>query len=745
MKRRYVSSRLVLSTFVTLGLTTGCDDAAEIEPSTAPLAEEARALAQPGVPADAPLSAVVAVVYDHDRDPAAPCGGGGMAGYVRRLVHEAWRGNATPGFPLANDAISEEVRTLPALRAQVVVKWFDPLTPSDALDAPRFGAGSDYNAFFGDGWNADRHNSPFWNGNPHAGWMWSNHEYVGNARPTATTAPTGEMLTLARFLAFAGVLDNDVTSNLWSPAALSRYFIALKRQIGGSWYRLEQDRHTLDWHLVRHPDALRFDATDHTLFAVTGFHDYAPDHDDAGHPLPAGVVTGLSNQCAGGVTPWGTVMSAEEDWQYLYGPLETCFDAQRKFIPGAGCDPGAPITLDASPSPTGILGPILDPAQQHRKDRTGFVSEIDPGVPPGEYYGAHHPGVGHRKVGGMGKSEFEAATFAVDASWRLRDNRRVVMYSGVDLRGGRLYKLVSKRVYRRHMSRAQVRALLDEGDLYVSHFEDLDNATGYKLYSTGQVPSEAAPGHGRWIRLGLDNHSQLAPNAAALGDPTRTVGAALADDQWNGMGGFTSDDHVHMALFTAGMKLGVSELNRPEDMEWNPRDPSGHPRLYVSFTQHTTRTVLHQDGTLIPTAEHDAALPRTDRYGSVFAVEEENTDDPARSEGFRYFAVVLGRAGQGPFDFSNPDNIVLDAQGGVWFGTDGNVSANGRPDALYYLDLEPAHRNGATPTYGLPFRVVQGPSDTEMTGPFFNSDTSTLFFSAQHPGEGRPSQWPQPR
>ena len=716
------------------------------EPVDEPLAEKASGLAQPGVPTEAPLGAVVAVVYDPDLDTDGPCDSDAdMATYVRRLVHRMWQGLATPGFPLANDPIAEDVRTLPALRAQVVVKWFDPLTPSDAFDAPRFGAGTDYNAFFGDGWDDHPRNSPFWNGHPRKGWMWSNHEYVGNARPTATTAPTGEMMTFARYLAFHGVLTNDVTSSIWSPEALSAYFLALKQQIGGSWYRLEQNRHTLAWKLVRHPQARRFDATDRTLFTVTGFQSLTPDHDDSGQPLPANVVTGLSNQCAGGVTPWGTIVTAEEDWQYLYGPLEICFDSQRKFVAGAGCDPGGPIVLDGSPSPSGIFSPILDPGQQHRKDRTGFISEIDPRAWPDEYYGQHQPGVGHRKIGGIGKSEFEAATFAVDAKWRLRDKRKVVMYAGVDLRGGRIHKFVSKKVYKKHMSRAQIRALLDEGDLYVSHFEDLDNATGYKIFSTGQVPTEAAPGRGRWIRMSLDNHSQIAPNAAALGDPDKTVGEALADDSWNGMGGFTSDDHVHMAVVTAGVKLGLSELNRPEDTEWNPRDPSGHPRLYVSFTQHTTRTSLRQDGTLVPPAEHAATAPRTDRHGSIFAIEEDSPEDPAHSDGFSYFAVVLGSPGQDVYHFSNPDNLVLDAHGGVWFGTDGNVGANTRPDAFYYVDLEPAHRSGATPTYGLPFRVVADPSDAEATGPFFNPDMTTLFFSVQHPGEGRPSQWPQPR
>jgi secreted PhoX family phosphatase len=90
---------------------------------------------------------------------------------------------------------------------------------------------------------------------------------------------------------------------------------------------------------------------------------------------------------------------------------------------------------------------------------------------------------------------------------------------------------------------------------------------------------------------------------------------------------------------------------------------------------------------------------------------------------------------------------MIDADGGVWFGTDGNFSASrGTTDGLYFLDLDPAHQAGqpgiVNPTFGLPFRVVTGPSDSEATGPSFNADMSTIFFGVQHPGENNPSTFP---
>ena len=71
----------------------------------------------------------------------------------------------------------------------------------------------------------------------------------------------------------------------------------------------------------------------------------------------------------------------------------------------------------------------------------------------------------------------------------------------------------------------------------------------------------------------------------------------------------------------------------------------------------------------------------------------------------------------------------------------------GKSDAVYYLDLDPAHKAGqpgiVNATFGKAFRVAAMPSDAEATGPALSSDMRTLFVSVQHPGEGVYSTWPQ--
>ena len=91
--------------------------------------------------------------------------------------------------------------------------------------------------------------------------------------------------------------------------------------------------------------------------------------------------------------------------------------------------------------------------------------------------------------------------------------------------------------------------------------------------------------------------------------------------------------------------------------------------------------------------------------GRIFVLEEDDPARPGRSTGFSFWQVWEGTEGTGPFDVANPDNLAIDRDGGVWFGTDGNYGRNGTADALYYLDLNPAHA-----TYGTAFRFAAGPS-----------------------------------
>jgi len=678
-----------------------------------------------------PRSSLVALSFVDDLGTGAT----NFAELVKKRVEQY--GNATlPAgvqFPLAH-ATTDSVRTLAGINTNVVASWLDPMKWDASASGARFGANADYTAYFGDGWNASG-NAPQWNGSGDAAWMWINHEYVSNAAPTSATAPKGQAAFLADNMAAWGMLSGDPRSNAWSDGDLVKYINQEKKELGGSWVHIVRDAASGEWHLDRGAANLRYDATSNTLTKLTGASLSGTEKDDKGVALPSDVIPGIMGNCSGGQTPWGTVITAEENVQDYYGDFESCWDSDQKFVTGAGFDPGKAIAYTFTPSTSAAFGRSSDTNARHARDGYGWLVEIDPGKAASEYYGKTTAGDGHKKLGAMGRARWENATFVTDGSWKLNPGKPITMYAGDDRRGGRMFKWVSKDNYTAGMTRAQTRALLDEGSLYVAHFAGLDNLTGDTLVG-GATPTETAPGTGKWIKISLDS-TDIAPNAAALGTATKTVGEALKDNSWNGIGGFTTDLDVRRALFTACAKIGVMELNRPEDLEWNPKDSSGTPRLYVAFTNHGRKTALDQDGKLFDPAKHTTdSKVRNDKVGSIFAIED------GTSGSFKYFRVWKGTDKGDTFGTANPDNIMIDKDGGVWFGTDGAFGTAKTADGLYYLDLDPAHKTVSKPTYGLAFRVAAGPSDSEATGPSFSSDMRTIFFSVQHPGEDSYSSWP---
>lgn len=691
-----------------------------------------------------PLSSMVAVTFVDSGSTEA----NNAADYVKSLVELYTTGSLPEGlqFPLAA-ASTDSVRAIEGFHSNVVISWLDPLTWDNSADAPRFGANADFTAYFGDGWQEADGMAPYFKGSGDAGWVWVNHEYVSNDIPSLTSAPSGQYLTLANHLVSMGVLSNTVTADEWSQGDLDTFLRHTKKQIGGTWMRIVKDPATGAWSVDRSAPNVRYDATSGTLAYVNGMTLSAADvHDMTGEALPEGVVSGIMGDCSGAVTPWGTIISAEENVQDYYGDLEACWSSANAFVPETGFDAGAVISPTFTASEASEFGRMSDPKERKQRDFYGYLAEIDTTVPTTQTYVSvanGGDGSGNRKLGVMGRARWENATFAVGSDWELVDGQPVVLYAGDDRRSGRIFKFVSSQPYAAGMSVGEARGLLDEGTLYVSHFAGLDVDTGLTI--SGTTPTEEAPGQGQWLELSIDSQD-IAPNAEALGKPGTTIGQALQDVEWNGIGGFATDNDVWLALFTAANKIGVAELNRPEDIEWNPVDPSGTPRLYVAFTNHTNQVALDQNGVLFDPATHKETSPRRgDAYGSIFSMVEADPANPSASKNFSYFAAWLGTKGKDTFNAANPDNLMIDHDGGVWFGTDGNFGRNGTADGVYYLDLNPAHKETATPTYGMAFRVIAVPSDAEATGPAFSSDMGSIFINAQHPGESVYSTWPQGR
>jgi hypothetical protein len=218
------------------------------------------------------------------------------------------------------------------------------------------------------------------------------------------------------------------------------------------------------WRLVRpSPHARRFTA--YTPFALGG--------PAAGHALmrtaadPAGrTVLGTLNNCATGRTPWGTVLSGEENWAGYFDGGDTITEDQRRWgLRKAGWSRWAEhdARFDARRHPNEF-------------HRFGWVVEVDPS----------DPGSTPVKRTALGRAAHEGATVTVT-----KDGRAVV-YSGEDAAFEYIYKFVSRDRIAPGGAAAN-RELLDHGTLYVARF-DADGSGRWLPLVQGQGPLTADQG-----------------------------------------------------------------------------------------------------------------------------------------------------------------------------------------------------------------------------------------------------------
>jgi hypothetical protein len=183
-------------------------------------------------------------------------------------------------------------------------------------------------------------------------------------------------------------------------------------------------------------------------------------------------VLGTFNNCAAGMTPWGTYLSGEENFRFYFAGGENITDPHAKRW---GLNRGAFFRW---PEFDERFDAIKHPNEMNR---FGWVVEVDPMDPESIPV----------KRTALGRAAHEGAWVAIT-----KDNRAVV-YSGEDARFEYIYKFVSRDKIREAgngLTKAQAnRELLDHGTLYVARFDANGRGVWLPLVA-GQGPLTAAAG-----------------------------------------------------------------------------------------------------------------------------------------------------------------------------------------------------------------------------------------------------------
>lgn len=183
-------------------------------------------------------------------------------------------------------------------------------------------------------------------------------------------------------------------------------------------------------------------------------------------------VEGSLNNCSGGMTPWGTALSGEENFHQYFSNASALPDGPLKSLHSTY---GVPTGNGDYPW-SRHYNRFDVGKEPNEPNRYGWVVEFDP----------YDPNSRPKKRTAMGRIRHEGCTIEVAR------NGRVVAYTGDDERFQHVYKYVSKGSFNA-FNRAANDGLLDDGVLYCAKFND-DGSGEWLPLVQGQGPLTAANG-----------------------------------------------------------------------------------------------------------------------------------------------------------------------------------------------------------------------------------------------------------
>ena len=315
-------------------------------------------------------------------------------------------------------------------RLDLLLRWGDPVfEDSPVFDIANLNAADQERQF---GYNCDF--IGYWPLSETRGILCVNHEYVSS------------------HLVFAGLTEGRSRSKAECELEMAAH--------GGTIIEIEKGADQLWRTVLASPYNRRITAT--TRMDISGPAAGSPRMQTVDDPVGR-TVLGTINNCAGGITPWGTYLMSEENFNGNFaGELDEghpeAENHARYGVPGGWYEWGRyfdRFNVSASPNEPNRFGWMVE------------VDILDPQSTP-------------KKRTALGRFKHEGAESVV------APDGRVVLYMGDDQRFDYTYKFVTARAFDPNDRSANM-DMLDDGTLYVARFDD-DGTVHWLALTYGEGP-----------------------------------------------------------------------------------------------------------------------------------------------------------------------------------------------------------------------------------------------------------------
>jgi len=526
-------------------------------------------------------------------------------------------GPATASFHFEEiqHGIDQTHHVSPGYSADILIRWgdpvikgapeFDPYQQSVTAQLQQFGYNNDFIGYIP---------LPYGSNNAEHGLLCINHEYTD----TEMMFPGSDSRAKPGHKA---IVDIEMACNGGSVIEI--------KKTDGHWHQVAGSRYARRISAYHSPMRISGPAAGHRRMKTSA--------DPDGHR-----VIGTLNNCAGGITPWGTYLMAEENFnKYFLGRLSG-HPEQRNF------------------SRYGVAGGGFAWGRYHQRfdinrepneaNRFGWIVEVD----------ALDPTSTPVKRTALGRFKHEGAACIVNRDGRL------VLYSGDDQQFEFLYKFVSRDPVNRD-DRGANSDLLDHGTLYAARFEDdgqllwlplvhgragLDESNGFQ--DQGDVMIEARRAASLLGATPMDRPEDVEPNPVSgkvyvmltnnHGRSRNNVDAVnpRAHNQWGQVVEIIHPDNDHAATNARWeMLLRAGDPARPETAaQWNPQTSDN------GWFACPDNCAIDPDGRLWICTDQGSNWKRAS--GTADGLWAVQTEGPARGTGRMFFRVPAGAEMTGP-------------------------------------------------------------------------------------------------